>query len=289
MGRSCNLLFVLVVFILLHTSLSSTVLNISTDEAVLLAFKSHISYVDPNNILTTHWSSSRLVCNWIGISCCSRHHRVATLDISNMQLYGTIPPHLENLSFLVSISIDNNSFHGEFPKELAYLQRLKLISVRRNNFTGAIPTFLREIIASISNMSELQKLGFESNRLSVMHGDLKPSNVLQDQEMVVHVSDFGIAKLLGAGKTFVQTRTIATIGYIAPEYGQDGILSMSCDVYSFGILMIETFTRIRPGDERFIGDLSIRRWVSYSFPNEIHKVVDTNLVQLSDEQIDAKM
>ncbi|WMV50848.1 hypothetical protein MTR67_044233 [Solanum verrucosum] len=142
MGRSCNLLFVLVVFILLHTSLSSTVLNISTDEAVLLAYKSHISYFDPNNILTTHWSSSRLVCNWIGITCSSRHHRVSALDISNMQLYGTIPPYLENLSFLVSISIDNNSFHGEFPKELAYLQRLKLISVRRNNFTSAIPTFL---------------------------------------------------------------------------------------------------------------------------------------------------
>ncbi|WMV50849.1 hypothetical protein MTR67_044234 [Solanum verrucosum] len=50
----------------------------------------------------------------------------------------------------------------------------------------------------------------------VRHGDLKPSNVLQDQEMVAHVSDFGIAKFLGAGKTFVQTRTIATIGYIAP-------------------------------------------------------------------------
>ncbi|KAH0722653.1 hypothetical protein KY290_005310 [Solanum tuberosum] len=123
----------------------------------------------------------------------------------------------------------------------------------------------------------------------VVHCDLKPRNVLQDQEMVGHVSDFGIAKLLGVGETFVQTRTIATIGYIAPEYGQDGIVSMSCDVYNFGILMIETFTRIKPGDERFTGDLSIRRWVSYSFPNEIHKVMDANLVQLGDEQIDAKM
>jgi len=50
----------------------------------------------------------------------------------------------------------------------------------------------------------------------VVHCDLKPSNVLLDQEMVAHVSDFGIAKMLGAGEAFVQTRTIATIGYIAP-------------------------------------------------------------------------
>ncbi|XP_055805679.1 probable LRR receptor-like serine/threonine-protein kinase At3g47570 [Solanum dulcamara] len=123
----------------------------------------------------------------------------------------------------------------------------------------------------------------------VVHCDLKPSNVLLDQEMVGHVCDFGIAKMLGAGETFVQTRTIATIGYIAPEYGQDGIVSTSCDVYSFGILMMETFTRIKPSDERFTGDLSIRCWVSDSFPNKIHKVVDANLVQLGDEQTDAKM
>nr|XP_016451484.1 PREDICTED: LRR receptor-like serine/threonine-protein kinase EFR [Nicotiana tabacum] len=123
----------------------------------------------------------------------------------------------------------------------------------------------------------------------VVHCDLKPSNVLLDQDMVGHVSDFGIAKLLGAGEAFVQTRTIATIGYIAPEYGQDGIVSTSCDVYSFGILMMETFTRMRPSDEIFTGDLSIRRWVSDSFPSEIHKVVDANLVQPVDEQTDAKM
>ncbi|KAK4706843.1 hypothetical protein R3W88_033560 [Solanum pinnatisectum] len=123
----------------------------------------------------------------------------------------------------------------------------------------------------------------------VVHCDLKPSNVLLDQEMVGHVSDFGIAKLLDAGEAFVQTRTIATIGYIAPEYGQDGIVSTSCDVYSFGILMMETFTRRRPSDEIFTGELSIQRWVSDSFPSGIHKVVDYSLVQPGDEQIDAKM
>ncbi|CAN4081842.1 unnamed protein product [Withania somnifera] len=123
----------------------------------------------------------------------------------------------------------------------------------------------------------------------VVHCDLKPSNVLLDQEMVGHVSDFGIAKLLGAGENFVQTKTIATIGYIAPEYGQDGIVSTSCDVYSFGILMMETFTRRRPSDEMFAGDFSIRHWVSNSFPSGIHRVVDVNLIQLGNEPTDAKM
>ncbi|XP_055803228.1 probable receptor-like protein kinase At5g18500 [Solanum dulcamara] len=66
----------------------------------------------------------------------------------------------------------------------------------------------------------------------VVHCDLKPSNGLLDQEMIGHVSDFAIAKLLGAGGDFVETKTIATIGYTAPEYGQDGIVSTSCDIYS---------------------------------------------------------
>ncbi|PHT55332.1 hypothetical protein CQW23_03818 [Capsicum baccatum] len=71
---------------------------------------------------------------------------------------------------------------------------------------------------------------------------------------------------LGAGETFVQTRTIATIRYIAPECGQEGIVSTSWDVYSFGNMIMEMFTRIRPGDEIFTGDLSIRRWVTIPIP-----------------------
>ncbi|XP_071916847.1 probable LRR receptor-like serine/threonine-protein kinase At3g47570 [Coffea arabica] len=48
----------------------------------------------------------------------------------------------------------------------------------------------------------------------VIHCDLKPSNVLLDEDMVAHVSDFGVAKMLEKEESFAWTKTLATIGYM---------------------------------------------------------------------------
>ncbi|XP_055806712.1 probable LRR receptor-like serine/threonine-protein kinase At3g47570 [Solanum dulcamara] len=112
----------------------------------------------------------------------------------------------------------------------------------------------------------------------IVHCDLKPANVLLDQDLTAHVADFGIAKMLSQEGNMAQTKTLGTIGYIAPEYGLDGQISTSSDVYSFGILLLETFTRKKPTEDMFSGDLSLHKWISLSFPDAVLDILDANLV-----------
>ncbi|KAF3614303.1 putative LRR receptor-like serine/threonine-protein kinase GSO1-like [Capsicum annuum] len=104
-------------------------------------------------------------------------------------------------------------------------------------------------------------------RLSIMtHCDLKSRNVLLDENMVSHLSDFCISKLLGEDQGDLYTKSLATLGYIAPEYGLDGLMTTKCDVYSYGTMLLEMFTRRKPNE--FEGDLSLKQWVSYSLQRQ---------------------
>ncbi|XP_024043443.1 receptor kinase-like protein Xa21 [Citrus clementina] len=123
----------------------------------------------------------------------------------------------------------------------------------------------------------------------IIHCDLKPSNVLLDEDMVAHISDFSIAKFLnGQDQLSMQTQTLATIGYMAPEYGVQGRVSTRGDVYSYGIMLMETFTGKKPTDEIFIGELSLSRWVNDLLPISVMEVIDTNLLSGEERYFAAK-
>ncbi|XWS51557.1 hypothetical protein CRYUN_Cryun12cG0186800 [Craigia yunnanensis] len=121
-----------------------------------------------------------------------------------------------------------------------------------------------------------------------VHCDLKPSNVLLDEGMVAHVSDFSIAKILDGRNAVVQTSTMATVGYMAPEYGSSGIVSEKTDVYSFGILLMETFTRKKPTDEMFDGEMNLRSWIYESLPHAVDRITDVTLLEADQEALAAK-
>ncbi|XP_058724879.1 probable LRR receptor-like serine/threonine-protein kinase At3g47570 [Vicia villosa] len=117
----------------------------------------------------------------------------------------------------------------------------------------------------------------------VLHCDIKPSNILLDDDMVAHVSDFGITKLVSVvdNTSYKETSTVrlrGTIGYAPPEYGMSSEVSSCGDMYSFGILVLEMITGRRPTDERFEDGQNLHSFVENSFHGSIMQILDPNLV-----------
>ncbi|XP_060172794.1 LRR receptor-like serine/threonine-protein kinase GSO1 [Lycium barbarum] len=153
-----------------------------------------------------------------------------------------------------------------------------------DNFLNGIQRL--DIMIDVANALEYLHHGYST---PVVHCDIKPSNVLLDEDMTAHVTDFGVSKLLSEGESISHTKTLATLGYIAPEYGLQGVVSTKSDIYSFGILLMETFTRRRPSSDMFSGDLTLKYWIRGSMPNDLIKVIDPNLLSEDEKHLMEKL
>ncbi|KAF6157930.1 hypothetical protein GIB67_015246 [Kingdonia uniflora] len=97
----------------------------------------------------------------------------------------------------------------------------------------------------------------------IIHRDIKSTNILLSADYQPKVADFGVAKVLQAGGKDSTTTVVAgTYGYLAPEYAYTSRATTKCDIYSFGVVLMELITGKKPVEAEFGESKNILYWVS---------------------------
>ncbi|CAO2046605.1 unnamed protein product [Urochloa humidicola] len=146
-------------------------------------------------------------------------------------------------------------------------------------------SFTQRVSISVNIADALDYLHHDCGRPTI-HCDLKPSNILLNDDMVALLGDFGIASFymdsLSTSTRPVSSSSVGmkgTIGYIAPEYAGGRHASTSGDVYSFGVVLLEMMTGKRPTDPLFKDGVDIVSFVESNFPHNILHVLDAHIIE----------
>ncbi|KAK4477534.1 hypothetical protein RD792_016763 [Penstemon davidsonii] len=205
---------------------------------------------------------------------------------------------------LVAVKILNESKgNGEdFLNEVASSSRtshVNIVSLLGYCFDGSKRALIYELMPNgslekyISNNLEEDRLEFEKLfkiavgiargleylhqgcNMQILHFDIKPNNILLDEDLNPKIADFGLAKLCPSRSSKVSMLVArGTIGYIAPEvfnrtFGQ---VSHKSDVYSYGMMVLEMVGKKNKNNESVV-----ERSSEIYFPNYIYKELETNI------------
>ncbi|XP_059656328.1 leucine-rich repeat receptor-like serine/threonine-protein kinase BAM3 [Cornus florida] len=171
-------------------STSSHTLSHRRQATVLVSLKQ--SFEPPTPSLDS-WKLSNyasLCSNWTGIKCDSKNRSVVSLDISNLNISGSLSPVITDLPTLVNVSVAGNSFSGTFPPNIHNLARLQVLNMSSNQFNGSLNwdfSRLKELVVldaydntfsgalpmgGITELPRLQHLNFGGNYFA---GKIPPS------------------------------------------------------------------------------------------------------------------
>lgn len=113
----------------------------------------------------------------------------------------------------------------------------------------------------------------------VVHRDVKPSNVMLDEDLNAKLGDFGLARTYDHGINSQTTHIAGTLGYLAPELTRAGKATTSTDVYGYGTLMLEVACRRKPIEpHKNAKELLLVDWVrEMHSQGQITRVIDPTL------------
>ncbi|MEB7504591.1 serine/threonine-protein kinase [Arthrobacter koreensis] len=149
--------------------------------------------------------------------------------------------------------LDAGLHHAEDGQVLNYLV-MELVDgpdLRRTLKSGPLPAVS---VASLG--ADLADALAYVHSKGVIHRDVKPANILlypqeHDSRLYPKLTDFGIARLVEATVATAHGATIGTANYLSPEQAQGGTVAPSTDIYSLGLVLLESLT----GEKAFPGPI----------------------------------
>uniref|UniRef100_J3KW82 Protein kinase domain-containing protein n=1 Tax=Oryza brachyantha TaxID=4533 RepID=J3KW82_ORYBR len=157
--------------------------------------------------------------------------------------------------FLNEVTSIGRTSHGNIVKLLGFcLEGSKRALVYEYMANGSLGKYIySENLRLAIGLESLQKIAIGvargldylhqgcSTRMSIIHFDIKPNNILLDEDFCPKIADFGLAKLCHLKDSASMAEARGTIGFIAPEVFSRGfgVVSTKSDVYSYGMMLLE--------------------------------------------------
>ncbi|KMT17287.1 hypothetical protein BVRB_2g039860 isoform A [Beta vulgaris subsp. vulgaris] len=209
---------------------------------------------------------------------------LTALVLTSNNLSGFLHPENGNLENLSYLEINENKLSGDIPEELGKLKKLYFLDLSENHIGGSISPML-------SGCSSLEYFNARMNVITCPIPNELPrslqlldisSNKVEDYEP--YLADFGLAVATSDLEMDQRPNLCGSYGYMSLEIGLMPRITEKRDVYSFGVLAIESLTGKHPLNN-FPEGSSLVQWVEDQIRRNVDptQILDENLIELFDD------